>query len=256
LHVLYRSSSRDHQKAYDEVGECYGDRIGTWVEQGDRTTFRPQLLALLAAVEAEKVFFLVDDIVFTEAFDLGELSSFDGRLFIPSLRLGANLRKSYTVQREQPLPLFFSPVRTAAREPVDASPVSTANQDDLLCWAWEEGPLDWGYPLSVDGHLFSTSEIRVLADCAAFSAPNSFENALQVYAPFFTPRLGVCYRKSRMVNIPWNRVQNEVENLYGNLHQDELLAQWARGFRIDFESLSGVQNESAHQEFPLGLVAR
>ena len=64
------------------------------------------------------------------------------------------------------------------------------------------------------------------------------------------------YKKSKIVNIPCNRVQNETKTLSGNTHPDELLAQWQKGYQIDFKKLYGMANESAHQEIALPLTPR
>jgi hypothetical protein len=134
--------------------------------------------------------------------------------------------------------------------------ISEANRDDLLCWTWQQGMHDWAYPLSVDGHIFSTAEIVALAKHTEFHSPNTFEANLQHYEAFFNRRLGVCYRKSRMVNIPCNKVQTDNANICGDIHQDELLAKWEQGLRIHYQCLYGMDNKSAHQEIALNYIER
>jgi hypothetical protein len=204
-------------------------------------SFREDLLALLDAVAAPRVFFLVDDIVFVREVDFAPLVRLDPRRFVPSLRLGAHLRRCYTFDRDQPLPPFCDGAFAGS---------------DLLAWRWADGVLDWGYPLSVDGHLFSTAEMRVLARSVPFSAPNSFEAALQPHARRFRRRLGVCHREARLVNVPCNKVQREIENRAGTVDVADLLAIWRSGRRLDHRRLRGLVNESVHQEVELSFVPR
>ena len=108
----------------------------------------------------------------------------------------------------------------------------------------------------MDGHLFSTDEVALMARASSFVAPNSFELALQGFADLFVDRYGVGYAKSKIVNIPFNKVQTEIRNIAGGVHQDYLLERWEEGLQMDFRSLYGWVNESAHQGIALRLVRR
>ena len=108
----------------------------------------------------------------------------------------------------------------------------------------------------MDGNLFSTAEIATLARHTVFDSPNTFENGLQEFNDLFACRLGVCFRKSRLVNIPCNKVQADNANTHGQLHQADLLRRWQDGYRIDHASLAGLSNVSAHQEIDLVFEKR
>ncbi len=95
-----------------------------------------------------------------------------------------------------------------------------------------------------------------MASLLSFAAPNSFEDQLQIFKPLFDKRYGIGYKKSRIVNIPCNRVQQEMNNLSGSTHPDELLAKWQNGYQIDYKRIYGMANESAHQELTLPLITR
>jgi len=116
--------------------------------------------------------------------------------------------------------------------------------------------MDWNYPLSVDGHFFARREMAAMAALISFDAPNSFENQLQIFRPWFLNRYGIGYKKSKIMNIPCNRVQTEVNNLSGNIDAAEMLAQWQQGYQIDYKKLFGMINESVHQEIVLPLTLR
>lgn len=238
VHVLYSVSDARYAVAYAEVERLFANRTVHFVKE---KSFREDLLKLLREARGAKVTFLVDDILFTEPVDLAELAGLDGRRFIASLRLGKNLECCYTAQRKQPHPLFTE--------------VATATQK-MLCWRWSEAQLDWAYPMSLDGHVFLLEEIQLLAEVSNFFSPNTFEDVLADCADYFSDRLGLCYQKSRIVNVPCNRVQTDNDNVYGSTHQDDLLQAWEKGQQIDYQKVYGFRNVSAHQDISLLLTSR
>jgi hypothetical protein len=238
LHVLYTASNEEHARAYRELFDLFQGRIRTVRKESG---FREDLLDLLGGIRSGKVMFLVDDILFIRPVKMEDFLRFSTQHFVPSLRMGEHLRFSYTMQREQPLPEFVDGV---------------VADSDKRCWLWERGVLDWNYPLSVDGHLFSTGEMRLLAERCHFHNPNSFEADLQRYRPLFLARYGVCYRDARIFNLPINKVQTQNRNIRGAIHQDFLLDMWNRGLRIDHRKLYGFSNTSAHQEATMEFVPR
>lgn len=239
VYVLYRATHEGHRAAYDEVFSMFGDKVLPVYQE--KKAFRAQLIDLLERADSEKIFFLVDDIMFTEHVDMERLLSINDRMYVPCLRLGRHLKRCYTQQLDQPLPLFAENLSPA---------------DDLLTWRWAEGALDWGYPLSVDGNIFYRDEILALAKNVDFSNPNQFEGHLQIFSELYNFRYGVCFEKSSIVNIPVNRVQSEYRNVHGDIHQDDLLGKWNEGYCIDYRALYGFVNESAHQEVSIGFVRR
>ena len=72
----------------------------------------------------------------------------------------------------------------------------------------------------------------------------------------FKNRLGVCYRASKIVNLPVNRVQNDSDNLHGVVHQDELLEKWQQGYQLNCSKLYNLKPESVHQEMELDFIRR
>ena len=256
IHLLYRASNDVHHRAYLEELEEFKLIILSVSLQDSKKTFRKQLLEILRNIHSNKLFFLVDDNVFIEKTDLSLFATIDSKFLIPSLRLGANLKRSYTVNKDQPLPPFYS--NSMHQNFENTVPVLNlpAEKDELVYWFWKEGSFDWAYPLSVDGHMFNTSEILCLAENTEFNSPNTFESNLQQYNDFFKHRLGVCHKKSRLINVPCNRIQSDYENLHGSLHQEDLLKLWNSGKRIDFLALQNYQNISAHEDLSLNFIDR
>lgn len=239
--VLYKTSSGEHARSYREALECYRTRQVTAIRESHATGFRQQLVEIAEGLRCERICFLVDDIVFVEPVVWSDLAELDVRTTIPSLRLGRNIRYSYAMRRSQSLPVFQ---KAEGRSP------------DLLYWRWCDGEIDWGYPLSLDGNLFARDEILVLLRRMDYRSPNSLESSLKSFSGCFQERLGVCYPKARTVNIPVNKVQDEVPNRYGTIHQDHLLDLWRGGYRMDWGAIRGYPNQSCHEEAPIRYVKR
>ena len=230
IHVLYCTSNTAHAHAYQELAEGIQntDRI-QWTKEAD---FKEDLVRMLQGVQTASVCFLVDDIVFIRPVNLDTLDRNAMTGGIVSLRLGSQITFCYTKQKAMHLPTLNP----------------SKKQDDLLKFSWEEGCYDWAYPLSVDGHIFPTSEILVAAKLLDYRAPNTFERALQMLTPLYQKRLGYCFESPKMFNIPLNRVQNEIGNINGNISAENLLEKWQQGLTLDFKALSDTKNESVHKE--------
>ena len=239
LTIIYRASSEAHEAAYLEVFREYANLVEV-IRQESRQDFKAQLIDALAKSAAGQIFFLVDDNLFVEPVDMASFADQASMYCVPSLRMGKNLSRSYTQQRCQAVPYLSS--------------FGTTADESLLAWLWKSGELDWNYPLSVDGHIFQRAEILALTKILDFDSPNRFEEQLQKFHAAFSWRLGVCYAKSRIINIPYNRVQTDIENLHGSVHQEDMLKMWKEGYRIDRKSYYGIVNVSAHQELPLRLT--
>jgi len=235
--VIYAASTGVHKKAYDEVAAIFHNRV-KFVDQGTFSSLKNCLSQMVSGLPNGKMFFLVDDIVFTEKVDYQKLAELDLSNTIFSIRMGEHLNYSYVVSKRQPLPQTL------------------AAQGDYLVWNWNEGALDWGYPMSVDGHIFLTAEVLLWIKHLEFSSPSSFEGALQKLKIVYNSKRGMSYRKSRIVNIPANKVQNEVANLHGAVHQDDLLQQWNEGLAIDHARFRGWNNYSVHQETEFKFIRR
>jgi hypothetical protein len=235
--VIYAASSMAHKKAYNEMEVLFQNRV-RFVEQEVFPSLKHCLVQTMQSLPTGKMFFLVDDIIFTEEVDYQKMAEMDLSNIILSLRMGAHLNYSYVVSAKQSLPQTLS------------------DQGDCFVWDWNEGELDWGYPLSVDGHIFNTSEVLLWAKHLEYKSPSSFEGALQQMRFVYRNKRGMCFKKSRIVNIPANKVQTEVANLHGAVHQDDLLQQWNEGLAIDHTQFRGWNNISVHQEAEFQLIKR
>jgi hypothetical protein len=238
LNVLYYASSEAHRQAYLEVKQAFKDQADiNWIAEKN---FRNDLINTLNQVERPEVCFLVDDIVFMRPINFEALDwpQFAGGIL--SLRLGKGITHCYTADKTIKPPTLTTVDQT----------------NNLLQFSWSESTYDWGYPLSVDGHILPTHEIRIAAQALNYSAPNTFERALQIIRPLYLNRKGYCFAQPRLINIPLNRVQNEIENISGDISPEDLLVKWQAGQTLDFEQLIGVETNSVHQEITTSFCQR
>lgn len=240
LEVLYKASNQEYLNGYLKVQLlCEEYEVNFNKEE----SFKDDLIRILRRLDVSKIFFLVDDILFTRKMDMKIFLNVDLNEYVPSMRLGSNLKKCYTQNVNQSVPLL--------NEYSESIKGVT-----LYTWFWKEGEFDWGYPLSVDGNIFLMREILAMAIVGEYKAPNTFEKSLQWFSDAYKERYGLCAKKSFLVNIPFNKVQGENGNLSGDVSENELLRSWFDGNEIDIDKYYGVDNVSAHQEFPLYLMKR
>lgn len=238
LHTIYKATTAAYERAYREVFACFDGALVRPIVQGD---FRGDVVSLLENLKCSRIVFLVDDIVFLEPFAFADFLAFDPLKFIPTLRLGRGLTECYTRSQPQSEPPYLHGVLDDPR---------------LIVWRWKDGEHDYGFPLSVDGQIYSRREIAILAKHSQFSAPNTFENALQVFHDEFAERYALAYSKARLVNVPLNRVQEEWDSRHAGMQADTLLEAWGRGMQWNIAALDGYRNHSTHEEIEVHLVSR
>ncbi len=238
VQVLYRASTDAHQKSYDEVISLLGgEGFIAWYRE---VSFRDDLIKILNAGSSKTLCFLVDDIVFIRPTDLGKLQWSRYSDGVLSLRLGRGINYCYTKGRAMNAP---------ALNVMDGAA-------DILKFEWADGEYDWVYPLSVDGHFFPRTEVMIAAEALNYTAPNSFEKALQIMTPLYSQRSGYCFEKPKLLNIPLNRVQNENNNISADVSPEYLLEKWNEGLMFDFMKFADVSTNSVHQECEVAFSKR
>jgi len=240
LTVIYTASTSDHANAYEEVKILILEMNidAKFIQEFDG--FKNTLTNALDAIRVKNIFFLVDDIVFIRKVDLAFACALDTSRYVLSLRHSPYLTHSYTANRHQ------TPPRLSKFKDVPG----------MFEFRWFEQGCEWSNPLSLDGQVLSTAEVRVITKTVNFSAPNSYESALKSFNTFFVKRYGLCYFESKILNLPINRVQNECENLSGSVSPEYLLDQWNMGLMLDTTSLLTHVPVSPHEEHPITFKMR
>lgn len=230
LVVLYTFSNDLHKKAYDLLKVAVEDYPVTFFEE---TCFTEQLKSIVQKLNAGRIFFMTDDGVFLDHYDLQDSLHFHPAKSIFSLRLGADLDFCYSYNKKQDVPAFA---------------IENVKDKKFNSWVWagmKDSP-DWIYPLSVDATIFLKKEIEMILENISFKSPNSLESQLQLYNDLFTYRAGICYSKVKYANVPCNIVQSEYANNFtGAFSVNELLDHFLNGKRIDWRKLEQMNAREA-----------
>lgn len=238
LSILYKTTSEKSRQSYEALTMEFAHFPIQFIKENK---FNEQVKAWLATGSADRIFFMTDDAVFLDAFDMKDALLFNPLNEIFSLTKGKDLRYCFTKNVKQELPVFDTVVQR--------------NGKSFNSWRWGDSPgsHDWAYPLSVDGTFFLREEMLRLVSNINFNNPNSLEANMQVFISIFLPRKGVCYDKVKVINVPCNVVQNEIDNRStGFFSAGELQSFWEEGKRIDvkmFYGLSAFEAEHARYTF-------
>jgi hypothetical protein len=121
-------------------------------------------------------------------------------------------------------------------------------------WKWRRAKGDWGYPMSLDGHVFRYADLLPIVKRIDFRSPNTLEAALAKHPLVRRPRM-VCYPEAIVVNLPLNIVQTEWVNRVAEMHG--VAAAWLNreylaGRRIDLAPIYALRtNRACHHEMPI-----
>lgn len=204
----------------------------------DETDFAGQVRHYLKR-GPEFCLFFVDDIVVKDRIDLNlpcQALRAHPELLTFSLRLGTHLTSCYMARSRQSVP----DGRVSA---------------GMFVWDWRGAEHDWGYPFSVDGHVFRRKELETWTSDLRFANPNQFEAQMQtIPTRFAVPTNCACYLVSKVLNMPLNMVQNEFNNRCEQGSVDELYETWMSGKALDYSRIIGFANGAVHQRLFLPLV--
>ena len=225
--MLYTTSNNSYMRGYQKLMGRY-----KYINFTNELHFKDDLTKIID-LDAYYTVFFVDDIVWREPFTLQckEFSLFvnDSEILCLSLRLDPNLNYCYALDINMEPPCF----------------------DDKLTWHWYGEAGDFGYPMSLDGHIFRTSEIAPLLRNMHYKNPNSLEGAL-ASNPLQSKKM-LCLARAPIFNIPINKVQTQNLNRHGNISANHLNHLFLDGYRISLSPLLGFRNNACHQEVELIL---
>lgn len=205
--------------------------------------FKQQTIGCIDELQTHTMF-LVDDILFkmpfSEADDQVKSLSLLNLNLCVSLRLDKNTTYCYAGSHNQQVPI--------------------SGTEKVPMWDWSNAEGDWGYPMSLDGNIYLTKLIKKIVRTTDFSNPNELESKLDMFARQNTahlPRKMTCYAdRSRLFNVPANRVQDVFENRVEDSYTVEDLNKkfYKEGMVIDISYLDGVRNNACHYPFKYEFV--
>jgi len=230
FNILYTYGTNEYERSYEILKKIHPE-FNYILE----TDFKAQIVSIIDP-EMPYTLFFVDDNVFKEPFTFRSdlLKKFKARENISciSLRLYPGIIYCYPMRIPSPPPEFIED------------------------WTWAcSGTIgDWNYRMSLDGHIFRTSDIYESIRRLPYKNPNSFES-LMSFNPIPKPYM-TCFGLSPIFNIPVNKVQTFNNNYCGNMGADTLNDIFLNGQGISLVNIRHIKNISCHQEIELVFESR
>ena len=233
--ILYKATSEEHFKSYEDLKLLFSDREVIFIEE---TEFRNQLIEIIKSTDAKRIIFYVDDMIFTHEFDYSNLYDVDAYKNILSFTRGKDLTYSTVLERTIELPKFVQ-------------------NGVFLSFDWDEVEYsDWTYPIGVSGYMYGQEEILAMFKLIDFVAPNSLESEMQNFIHLFKKRTGLCTNEAVSVCVHDNLTQTEIDNkILGNFTIQELLDLWNDGKEINVSSFYN-QPATVSQELVYEFIDR
>jgi len=241
ISVVYHASNPEFRWGYKLISEV-GFKNVRLIEQ---EVYYDDILELINGGHGLTSFFTDDDILFraipaplTKIQDIFDDNEVVGAF---SLRLGLN-----TIIQDPYIGLEAVPPTSGFYY----IPNST-----MITWRWQDCPSygNFGYPLSVDGHIFRTNELKkILLECR-FNDPNQQEVAMQHHMKMLPP-LMAAFDHNVLVNTPLNRVQGTCLNRAGETHgqkPEEMNQRYLNGEKLDLDSIDFNNIRGCHQELEI-----
>jgi len=244
IHVLYTTSNEGYEAGYIKLQE---EEILDNIEWQKEKDFTKDFIGAINDYSSDYICGIVDDCVFYKKLPSGvELieKEFEDDVFCFSFRMGLNTVTQNYLQPERKYHL------------------KDANVDKyFIKWNWKDwdSVLNYGYPISLDGHIYRGKELATLTTKYKFDYLRQWEGVLAGNTRRDkTNDLGdhmVAYRQNVLFSIPCNCVQEPpipsgVTNPYT---ESDLNKGYLDGQIIDFNALEPMfQNVSwCHNEIPL-----
>lgn len=243
LSVIYTYSNGKHREGYEALKAAFP--TVTFIDQEN---YYEDVKSLVDVRYAFTAFFTDDDIMFTTITKSSEeiknlFDDYEDVLGCFSLRLGLN-----TVIQDPYVKSYTSPPSSGLH-----------NKNGFVFWRWSDCPpyMNFGYPMSVDGHIFRTNELNEVLNQCKFTNPNQQEIAMTGKADMVKP-LMACFEHSVLVNTPINRVQQTCMNRAGETcgqNPDEMTDKYLAGYKLDINSIQ-FPIIGCHQELELAWITK
>lgn len=241
--VIYTYSD-GHKNSYKNLISDYLDYSNIIFRQ-ETLKLNEEFVYACNNLEHPYVCFITDDTVFYRYCDVSAediVKTFDSKTMTFSLRLGYNtlLQNYKTGEYQEPL---FNAVEI---------------NNKIIKWNYTKyyPLLNYGYPISLDGHIYDRDEIQNLIECIPINSLRDFEGKLCLnYRNLYNTRKpNMCsLKQSVCVNIP---IESSLGGLYCSdkleTSVEEELNNYNRGMRLDLSTGDFNKVEGCHQEIKIG----
>lgn len=199
--------------------------------------FRSDLLKIIQENIFSNLMFATDDGLCFMEFPFCPEPDWE-RVASISLRLGRNSRYCHPADEH-----YFPPKFQAT--------------SSLLAWHWRKAQGDFRVVYSLDAHIYPRDRFLNLLEKIDFENPNQLEDRLNRFFSEDAPERMLCPEQSCYVSLPINRVNTEFANRSGlqyPVSEEELLARFLSGQRLDVKNIVSSVPNGPHQEYPLRWI--
>ena len=248
IHIIYTASNDEYQAGYLKLQE---EEILDNIEWQREKDFTKDFVGSIIDYSSDYICGIVDDCIFYKKLPSGvELieKQFEDDVFCFSFRMGLN---TTTQNYLQPGRKYYLKRENAT---VD---------HHFVKWNWRDWDsiLNYGYPISLDGHIYRGSELAELTTKYKFDYLRQWEGVLAGRVrKDETNNLGdnmVAYRQNVLFSIPCNCVQDPplISGQINPHTESDLNKRYLDGEVIDLNALEPMfQNVSwCHNEIPLSF---
>ena len=242
IYVIYKADNEQYEYGYEIVSQLHD-----WAYYfPEKMGFKEMLIDLVSFNVDYTVFFTDDDIFINPFFyNSIEFSEFQAKnkIYSLSLRLTPEHNYCYTCDKKMEVPEKYS---------------ESCLYSEPFKWDWTKAELDYGYPFSVDGHIFRTKDIEQFIMECNYKNPNEFEAVIATnlnnQRMNFPKPLMMCPPKQVIVNNAVNIVQTAWKNRSGNQLPESLIRAFLEGKRIDETYFVGKNFRQCHIETEFKMI--
>lgn len=236
ISVVYTTSNDEYERGYEICKNKFPSI--TFIKQDN---YKDDIMSLVNESYNYTTFFTDDDIVYQnrngDKSDVLDILESDN-IGCFSLRLGLN---------------------TTIQDPYNNIPTICPKElfgfEDMIFWDWKSVPnyMNFGYPCSVDGHIFRTGQLKEILLQCNFNNPNQQEIAMNNLRNC-VPSMMASFKHSCVVNTPINRVQETCSNRNGETfgkNVKDINDNYVSGNYLDFNSIDFSAIVGCHQELDI-----
>ena len=223
IKILYTYSNYEYETGYNKLKIIHSEHNIKYIKE---TKFQNDLIFLFDKSKPFTVFF-VDDNVFKEPFSLEdkEFKTFSSRKDILTLSLRLHPRLNYCY----PANIYMN----------------TPKFDNDFIYEWINQMGCYGYPYSLDGNIFNTLDLIYYLYNIHYNGPNDLESQMAMNPMKYKTKM-MCYNKSIIFNIPFNKVQNYNNNRHCDITSKFLNDNFLNNKIINLEPYKHYENKSTH----------
>jgi len=232
--VQYTATTKEFHEGFDKVYDMYGGEHTNAVQFFNENTFKDTLLEILKTVNTDYILFHTDDDVYLQDVDnIGFKPAVGVDVACMSLRMNPTINRCYPANNKE------------------IKPPELSYNDIHMIWNWTEAEDQhccWGYPMSVDSHIYRSKDIIPLIHEGHYNNVNSLESYLNRNRWYDKPYM-LSFTETKVYNVQNNFVQghrmNEQEYDINWLNE-----QFLAGKRISTKPIYGMKPTSAHGKIP------